>query len=76
MGDEKIKIAVLGPLGTYTHEASVITNLIKIRLILPFLRQLSRNSATTSCMMNNLQYQVNDLIFIFVTSVCGYCQSL
>lgn len=23
MGDEKLKIAVLGPLGTYTHEASV-----------------------------------------------------
>jgi len=23
MGNEKLKIAVLGPLGTYTHEASV-----------------------------------------------------
>lgn len=25
MGDEKLKIAVLGPLGTYTHEASIFT---------------------------------------------------
>jgi prephenate dehydratase len=36
MGDEKLKIAVLGPLGTYTHEATAFTNAYKIRLILPF----------------------------------------
>ena len=29
MGDERLKIAVLGPLGTYTHEASVFTNASK-----------------------------------------------
>jgi hypothetical protein len=36
MGNEKLKIAVLGPLGTYTHEASVFyERLIKI---LPFFK--------------------------------------
>jgi hypothetical protein len=70
MGDEKLKIAVLGPLGTYTHEASVFTNAsYKIRLILPFPRQLLRDLVMTLCMMNSLQYQVSGLIVIVIVII-------
>lgn len=63
MGDKKLKIAVLGPLGTYTHEASEFTNASNNQTDLAFYKAAFKRFG-------------NDFVYDEQPSISGKCNSL